>query len=604
MSAESSPNNTQPPSPLTPVLSQRNRAADWFQRLTGRLGVGPKISLGYGIVLGLATLGTSAGIILGDYYQHEAKERTDHTASELQLLHRLQASVLQARTHQQQFIPLLQSPDLLIEEYAHFQSHMAEIEVVWSEIVAFSHMPVHSHEAHADEVSEFLADYNGVSEEYLQNVAVLLQQIAPGQLSLQDQQALQAQLLQFTNSEVALDFDSISDNLTDIIQDSYTEYRLAQTELLVAEAMRTQILIGSMLLSIVIATGLAWLTSRAIAQPIKAVTQVAQQSTRDSNFDLQAPVTTRDEVGILAASLNRLMHRVKTLLEEQQAESSRHLIQSEKMSSLGRMLAGVAHEINNPVNFIYGNLKHADEYIQDLLNLINTYEAELPAPLTAVEAQAEEIDLEFLKTDLPKMVKSMQLGADRVKQIVLSLKNFSRLDEAEANSVDLHSCIDSTLLILNNRIKRGVTVVKHYGDVPYIDGYSGLLYQVFMNLLGNAVEALDEVTEPDNPKQITITTRRRDQDWVEVKIADTGPGIPAVNQDKVFETFFTTKPRGVGTGLGLSITQQIVEEKHGGQVTFISNPGAGTEFTIALPIQAAINTAPVALPPMLAGQSA
>ncbi|WP_373530695.1 sensor histidine kinase [Nostoc sp.] len=251
------------------------------------------------------------------------------------------------------------------------------------------------------------------------------------------------------------------------------------------------------------------------------------------------------------------------------------------MSSLGRMVAGIAHEINNPVNFIYGNLDPAIQHVDDLLGLLQIYRQEVPNSPLAVQAYATEIDAEFVEEDLPKLLHSMKFGADRVLQIVLSLKNFSRLDEAEMHPVNLHECIESTLLILSSRIKKGVIIERFYGDIPNIEGFSSSLYQVFMNIISNALDALQE---QDNPR-ITIATELQDKNWVVVRIADNGCGMPADTQERIFEMFFTTKARGVGTGMGLSISHQIVVEKHGGELTCKSEMGNGTEFIISLPIQ-------------------
>jgi two-component system NtrC family sensor kinase len=297
------------------------------------------------------------------------------------------------------------------------------------------------------------------------------------------------------------------------------------------------------------------------------------------------PITKDDEIGSLAMSLNQLILSVKQLLETLDREKESQLIQSEKMASLGRMLAGVAHELNNPINFIYGNIPPAKEYIEDILDLLETYKTEIPNPPEAVEELSESIELDFLQEDLIKLIQSMQLGAERARSIVLSLKNFSRLDDAVANPVNLHDSIDSTLLMLHNRIKKGITVEKNYGEIPEIEGYMGLLYQVFMNLLSNALDALAEQKTLEAQPKIIITTERFDSEYVIVKIADNGAGIDSENQGKIFETFFTTKPRGVGTGLGLAITRQIVEEKHSGKLNCHSEQGEGTEFSVILPIQ-------------------
>lgn len=279
-------------------------------------------------------------------------------------------------------------------------------------------------------------------------------------------------------------------------------------------------------------------------------------------------------------------------------QTQSQLIQSEKMSSLGQLVAGIAHEINNPVTFVSGNLAHATRYFQDLLGLIQLYQKHHAEPDEAIQDYIEEIDLEFLIEDLADMLDSMKIGAERIYKIVLSLRNFSRLDEAEVKAVDLHDGIDSTLLILQNRLKAhgsnpGIEVIKDYGQLPLVNCYASQLNQVFMNLLSNAIDAL---SERSSPRIITIHTEVKQSEpnsnfqfnhpasSVIVQISDNGTGMPEETRQRIFDPFFTTKPVGQGTGLGLSISHQIVVERHKGHIDCKSAPGQGTEFTIEIPL--------------------
>jgi signal transduction histidine kinase len=272
------------------------------------------------------------------------------------------------------------------------------------------------------------------------------------------------------------------------------------------------------------------------------------------------------------------------------------MLQSEKMSSLGQLVAGVAHEINNPVNFIHGNLTHVEQYSQDLLELIDLYQQ---YNLTQPEIQdlLHELDLEFIQTDLPKTLKSMKIGTQRIREIVLSLRTFSRMDEAEFKEVDIHEGIDSTLLILQHRLKEqvkrpGIEIIKYYGKLPLIECYAGQLNQVFMNLLTNAIDAMEEKNSTRtfeeiqaNPNQIIIRTSVIDTNWIEIAIADNGIGMTDEVQKQMLNPFFTTKPIGSGTGMGMSISYQIITEKHSGKLNCFSTLNQGTEFLIQIPIR-------------------
>ncbi|QSJ15218.1 GAF domain-containing protein [Nostoc sp. UHCC 0702] len=289
-----------------------------------------------------------------------------------------------------------------------------------------------------------------------------------------------------------------------------------------------------------------------------------------------------------ATQLEHTLHQ----LQETQAK----LIQSEKMSGLGQLVAGIAHEINNPVNFIYGNLYHASNYTQQLLELVKIYQLHYPYPKDEIRSATEAIDLDFLEEDLPKIMSSMQVGADRIRSIVLSLRNFSRLDEADNKPVDLHEGIENTLLILHHLLKANVDlaaieVIKDYGNLPRVECYAGQMNQVFMNVISNAIDALEKqrtvaATNSLVTPKIWISTRlSTDKSRLLIRIADNGSGMTEEVRKRVFDPFFTTKSVGKGTGLGLSISYQIVVENHGGMMECISEPGKGTEFWIEIPIK-------------------
>ena len=288
------------------------------------------------------------------------------------------------------------------------------------------------------------------------------------------------------------------------------------------------------------------------------------------------------------------IHQLTNKLLKQQTQSK--LIQTEKMASLGRIVAGVAHEIRNPLNCIWGNLTFLLSYFENLLQLMSAYEEEYPEPCPRNKAIKEEIEFDFLQEDLPVTLEGMKFGALQLLKIVNGLHYFSHMDETKPVQTDIHECVEITLLILKNRFKNGIEVVKNYGELPLVRGYSGQLSQVFLNLLVNALDALTDQAvdrEIDNQglddwqPQIEITTKvieTEDGKWAAISIADNGPGIPLENQQQIFDTFFTTKPVGKGSGMGLAICDQIVTEKHGGKLKLRSQPGQKTEFEILLPI--------------------
>ena len=303
-----------------------------------------------------------------------------------------------------------------------------------------------------------------------------------------------------------------------------------------------------------------------------------------------------------ARLLEKTRELEEALRERQRAESQ--LVQSEKMYALGQMVAGMAHEINNPINFIYGNLAYTDNYVRDLLELMRMYQEEIPEMPAKIAAEIEAVDLDFITADLPKIVDSMKLGAERILKLVLSLRNFSRLDEAKFKQANVEEGLESALAILNHRIQGKIDLVKQYQPLPKIYGYPAQLNQVWMNLLCNAIDAvldpaLQDRTPDESRPQIIIRTKPLNGDRILVAIRDNGRGIDPSLQAKIFDPFFTTKPVGTGTGLGLSICYQIIQT-HQGRIRVVSrdpqNPNSewetGTEFLVELPIGSSHDDAP------------
>lgn len=317
----------------------------------------------------------------------------------------------------------------------------------------------------------------------------------------------------------------------------------------------------------------------------------------DANSQLRELLTTVEgkvvERTAEVTQANKKLEQALTDLQKMQVQ----LIQSEKMSALGQLIAGIAHEINNPVNFIHANLSHLSSYTSDLLTFVELSQKCCSEMNVAIDKMAEDIDLEFMKNDLPKIIQSMEVGTSRIREIVLSLRNFSHLGEAEFKQVDIHQGLDDTLLILKHRLSSQgsssqVEVIKEYGDLPLVNCFAGQLNQVFLNILVNAIDALEDTKFIDRHQilptihsWIKIQTIVIDNQYIEIAIADNGIGIAESIQQQIFNPFFTTKPVGQGTGMGMAISYQIITEGHKGKLTFASTLGKGTEFKIQIPIR-------------------
>ncbi|MEI7473995.1 MAG: ATP-binding protein [bacterium] len=347
----------------------------------------------------------------------------------------------------------------------------------------------------------------------------------------------------------------------------------------------------------------ALISAKIVTKPLKELVKGAEEFSK-GHLTYRARVITNDEIGKLAQAFNNMAENLDNLygslelqVKERTAqladkkeivekalrevqETQAMLIHNEKMTSLGQLVAGVAHELNNPINFIYGNLDHLKNYANDLITLLSLYQKHENALSEQVQKELEdakeEYDLEFITEDLPLLIKSCKDGSERCKQIVLDLRNFSRLDEAVVKEVDLHEGLDSTLNILRNKYKNKITVHRHYGNIPKLTCYAGQINQVFMNMLDNASYAIK--TKGD----VTIVTESDDKNII-ITIEDNGEGIEKEVIEKVFDPFFTTKPSGHGTGLGLSISYKVIK-KHKGEIEVESIKGKGTKFTIILPL--------------------
>ncbi|MGC1306361.1 MAG: ATP-binding protein [Phormidesmis sp.] len=383
-----------------------------------------------------------------------------------------------------------------------------------------------------------------------------------------------------------------------------------------------QTLLGSFL-ALAIALELALLLRRKIAGPIVRLT-AATASVIAGDLNAKATVESKDEIGKLAHTFNRMTEHLKAshqasesdnaTLEAQKAQleskniqinltlealqnTQAQLVQTEKMSSLGQMVAGIAHEINNPVSFIHGNLPHMQSYTRDLIALVKLYQQHHPQTHPDILDKSEDIDLDFLLEDIPRAFDSMQTGTQRIRDIVLSLRNFSRLDESAMKCAALEEGLDSTLLILQNRLRLqafrpAIAIFKNYGNLPPIECYPGQLNQVFLNILSNAIDAIDSASQQQNAPngmdnwspQIKLCTAVIDNQAM-ISIADNGKGIALDIQSRIFDPFFTTKPIGTGTGMGLSISHKIVVEQHKGDLSCVSVPDEGATFYISLPRQ-------------------
>ena len=638
---------------MRPVRQTISSGLTYLNRVS-KPSITRRLALGYVTTLGLAACGIQLGqVIANQWVKQPAQIQLNNAYDKAAQLGDLQKAFLESKSVISAYI---RRPELLNDYGYHLLNRARQLQdrldaLPVSDFKADSPQMASAQSISTSRFETFWTPCQAIGEQYENELLQLLDWltvIAPeGALSqtTSDRYA-QTKLLDFLGSQTMLQLESCSLSLEELVAETQEDVIASGRALEQATELQSVIIQASLAVSLIAAIAFALYNSWAITRPLSAVSQVAQQVTKESNFELQAPVTTSDEVGTVAESLNALISQVKQLLQAQQRnqqqlehynqtleftvqtrtqelneknenlqqtvealnEAQSQLVQAEKMSSLGQLVAGIAHEINNPVNFIHGNLKHADAYVQDLLEVIALFRQHTQ-PTPVVEEKLEDVDIEFLTEDMTKLLKSMRMGTERIKEIVLSLRNFSRLDESDGKTADIHEGINSTLLILAHRLKANeihpnIEVVKRYGDLPLVACFPGQLNQVVMNVLANAIDALEEhgvgSANGESKPTITITTEQVDEHQVRIAIADNSIGMPATVQARIFEPFYTTKDVGKGTGMGLSISYKIITERHEGKLTCQSVADEGTVFAIELPIGKPIdkqlaNTKPVAM---------
>lgn len=605
----------------SPIRQSKHLLSFWLKRLISGWSIAKKINYGYSLAIGIGVLGTTIGLVVGDYCQKQAERQRLIADTQQHLIMELKNAVLEVRSHPQRLLTVLGDSIWFSYESAKFYEDINRIENILSVIENFVDKYPDNLAVNAADFKQILKAYQNNSRNYKELIESLWQRLEPSSLKAEEIPAAQNFILMSAKEkkaiEISIEFELLSERLKRIMLTAETQNKQANAALKQAEALRIGFITVSILLSTAIAIAIGLYTTRAITHPILSLSKVAQQITQQSNFNLTAPIFSQDEIGLLADSINQLVAWVKkytqeleqarqnleqrveertqelnrTIQELKQAQAQ--LIQSEKMSSLGQLVSGIAHEINNPVSFIYGNVEHANQYMKDFLDLLQLYQQYYPHPEKPIQEKMEEIEVEFLIQDMPKLLSSIKIGAERIRKIVLSLRNFSRLDESELKAVDIREGIENTLLILNSRLnhhlnQKTIKVIKNYGEIPLLECYPAQLNQVFMNIINNAIDAL-EYSDNGNGKlekmpTIVISVQKIDSDRIRIAIWNNGPPIPAEIIDKVFDPFFTTKPVGKGTGLGLYICYQIIE-KHGGKIEVSSDAKQGTEFAVILPVK-------------------
>lgn len=567
-----------------------------------RLKVNQRITLGFSVALGLMFAGTGAGILVGNFYQHEALEIETQVQEEIKLLSQLQAGILQARTHQQQLIPLSEYPEDFQDEYSHILKHSETISTTLQDIDEYYAASLRNEKlsklVDLLRLSEFIETHANVPREYLKELDDIVNAINPESLNTPAKvEASQATLLQFTNSDLAISFDGVSDDLSGIIQSARDDLAIARRQAQAASQLRNWILGLSMAASSGIAALLAFFISRSINTPLSAVEKTAVQITENDNFDLRVDVMGNDEVGTVATAFNLLIQRVNDLLNEQDIKNKaletsnqrlistqKQMIEQEKLASLGSLTAGIAHEIKNPLNFVNNFSELSVELTEEFAEELETQKEQI-----SPEAFAELTELlDMLKSNVGKI----EHHGKRADKIVANMLQHSRSGDSEWAEADLNEMVADAVNLAYHGMRAKHSDFNLAFDNDYDESIGRLcvsvqsLSRVFLNLINNACYAIyqRQLKEGEDFKPLLKIRTRKLDNTVSVWIRDNGTGMSPAVREKVFDQFFTTKPTGEGTGLGLSLSYNIVVEQHKGTLEVESEEGVYTDFIVTLPL--------------------